>query len=96
MQHTLQITPEELKKYPAKGGILTSVNPMIEPGDTVLLTAGRNQVSMQVTEVEALHSRSCILWLKQPEVMLRAAGGIPPDVENLPPFSPAEKEVGDE
>jgi hypothetical protein len=97
MHYTLNITPEELDKFPQKGGILTKNGPY-EPGDTIHMTAGKQQVSMQVTEVEVLNTRNCILWLKQPGVTMlqegriKAAGGIPPD-EVLPAFSPNEKDT---
>ena len=102
MHYTLNLPQQELAKFPTKGGILTKNGPY-EPGDTIHLTAGKQQVSMEVLEVEVLNTRNCILWLRKPPgSMLRAAGGIPPDVptldrqDELPMFGKTEKEVGDE
>ena len=114
MQHTLNITPEELAKYPQKGYIKMKYNSDIYEGDTLHLTADRKQVSVQVTEVDTDHVRSgyAVYGVKQPGVTMlmegrvKAAGGIPPDVDSLlpryepedvaeilPPFSPVEKEL---
>ena len=52
MQHTLNLTPEELELYPGKGYIIMKHDPLMEPGDTILLTYGREQIPMTVTHIE--------------------------------------------
>ncbi len=52
MQHTLNLTPEELALYPGKGYIIMKHDPLMEVSDMVLLTHAREQIPMTVTAIE--------------------------------------------